>query len=622
MTELSKKPQDPNQKPSKGTNKLFDPAELKKYPEKPGIYQMLGKTGKILYVGKAKNLRARLKQYFSKGGDDRPQIPFLIAQVVSIETIVVKSDQDALVLENNLIKQHKPKYNVLLKDDKTYLSLRLATDKEWPDLKLVRHRQAPKDNAQYFGPYTSAFAARETVDLLRKLFPLRTCSDRELQSRKRPCILYEMGKCVAPCVQMCTKEEYDELVKKVGRFLKGETAPVLKSLKEKMEQASKELQFEKAGEILWQIQAVEKTARRQIVQKMKDEDLDVFGFYRQASDVTLTKLVIRGGKLLSAVPYSFANTLQEDKEVLSSFLVQHYLPYQKLPAIALLPFSTGNEEELQALLKGKMSVPQRGERMKLIQTANENAKTTFIRERDEESVMFETLSALQEKLSLAHFPKRIECYDNSNIAGSEAVTVKVAFYDGKPFKKEYRKYIVKEASGRDDYAMMYEAIKRRLVRAEKEKEELPDLILVDGGVGQLNIASRVLKELNVSTVDLAALTKEKGRHDKGLTAEVVFRPNRKDPINLKKNSRLLFLLQQIRDEAHRFAIEFHRSRKRKSLTKSSLDGVPGIGEKKRNLLLKSFGSVKKIKEASIDQIAEVKGISKKDAEEIKRFLQS
>lgn len=577
---------------------------------------MLGAGGKILYIGKAKSLRSRLRQYFSKQGDGRPQIPYLMAKVVAVETIVVASDQEALLLENNLIKQHKPKYNVLLKDDKTYLSLRLSIEKRWPDLKLVRHKELPKDKALYFGPYTSALAARETVDLLRKLFPLRTCSDRELQSRKRPCILYEMGRCLAPCVEKCTSEDYQSLVQSLTRFLKGEVAPVLKTLKQKMDAASQEMQYEKAGEILNQMRAVEKTSRRQVVQKMAHEDLDVFGFYREASDLVIAKLIIRSGKLLSVVPYSFSNTLQEDGDVLSSFLLQHYLPLPKAPASIYLPFSTDSEKELETLLKVKCAVPQKGEKKKLVETANENARSIFVKERDEEAVLFETLSALQEKLNLSHFPKRIECYDNSNIAGTDAVTVKIAFYDGKPFKKGYRKYLVKEASGRDDYAMMHEAITRRLARAQKEGEELPDLMLIDGGVGQLNIAKRALDALNVTTIDLAALTKEKGRHDKGLTGEVIYRPGRKDPIIFKKNSRLLFLLQQIRDEAHRFAIEFHRSRKRKSLTRSALDEIPGIGVQKRNRLLKTFGSVKKLAQATQEEIAAVKGVTQKDAEAI------
>lgn len=585
----------------------FDLAELKRFPLSPGVYMMKNAAGKILYIGKAKNLQNRVKSYFVSGGDGREMIPYLVGQIETIDTIVVLSEIEALILENNLIKKHKPKYNALLKDDKSYFSLMINHKHRWPLIRVVRFKGKPPPGNLYFGPYAHGHAARQTLELLRHLFPLRQCSDRELASRTRPCILYDMKRCIAPCVNRCTKEEYDALVKQVVTFLKGHDSAVRKELKEEMERAIESLEFEKAETIFHTLKHIEKTLERQRVEKAGRGDIDVIGLYREGDSVAVAQLLFREGKLMGSNGHLFLHNAQEDAELLSSFLIQQYADQEELPEAIILPLEV--EKDVEVLLRVKI---QWGKRRHLLEMAHANAEAKFKREAD---VKEETLLAMEETLHLTNYPERIECFDNSNISGTEPVSALVVFFEGEKETKSYRKYKIKEAAPSDDYGALKEVLTRRYKRA-KEEDNLPDLLIIDGGKGHLNVALEVLSSLDVSTVDLIGVAKEEGRHTKGMTAEQIFLPDQKEPVILNENSPILFLLQQIRDEAHRFAISFQRVRRGKKSLASALDTLPGIGPVKKQRLLRHFGSWKRIKEASPEELLEVKGITKKDVETI------
>ncbi|GAB4229068.1 MAG: excinuclease ABC subunit UvrC [Chlamydiales bacterium] len=582
--------------------------------------------GKILYIGKAKNLRQRVCQYFRPGGDGRAMIPFLLEQIADIQTIIVRSEKEALLVENNLIKQYRPKYNVFLKDDKSYIALRVTTQHKWPKVELIRYRGTPKGKALYFGPYTSAYSARETLDLIRKVFPLRQCSDQEFARRTRPCILYDMKRCIAPCVGKCTDEEYDILVGKTIRFLKGNDKEILKDLYQQMEEEAEELRFEKAAQILKTIRHLEATIEKQHVDKPMGIDSDVFGIYREAGELLLAQLIFRGGKLLGIHHYQFSNIAQDDEEVLTTFILQHYQGKSELPREILLPTKIDGSEPLGNLLSESagrtvsLIAPQRGDRLAHIDMAKQNAESAFKQARDKEALRERTLVEMQEKLHLTNYPQTIECFDNSNLGGTEPVASAVSYLNGEKNTKNYRRYMIKTAKGGDDYGAMYEVLTRR-IRRGKEENDLPDLIILDGGKGHLNVGLRVLKENNVITTEMISIAKEQSRHDKGVTQEMVFLPEVKDPILLNKYSSVLFFLQQIRDEAHRFAITYQKKRRSKKIRASALDAIPGIGPKKKQILLKHFGSLKKVKEASLDELASIKGISTKDADLIFECLQ-
>lgn len=603
----------------------YDISKLETFPTQPGVYLMKNQHGTILYIGKAKNLRQRVKQYFAIGGDGREMIPFLIPKVTDIETIIVTNEKEALLLENTLIKQNKPKYNALLKDDKTYVALRVNNKHKWPMVQLVRYKGQPEPGGLYFGPYTSAHAAHTTLDLIHRLFPLRQCSDQELVRRKRPCILYDMKRCVAPCVGKCSKEEYDGFVDRSIKFLKGQDKEIMQDLYAEMQRYAEGLEFEKANEVLKKIRHIEATLEGQRVDKPLGGDADVFSVFRQAEEVIVALLMIRGGKLVNSLHFNFDHIAEDDAELLSTLLIQYYGKQEELPDQVLLPVELSDSESIEEVLSTnkrkrlQISSPQRGDKRALVEMAYLNAESTFKKEKDVNAIRERTLLEMQEHLRLHNYPHRIECFDNSNISGQVPVSVLVVFTEGLKDKNRFRKYNIKTVTSPDDYATMYEVLMRRYKRA-KEENDLPDLVIIDGGKGHLNIAIKVFAELNIISVDLIGVAKEQGRHDKGITNEQVFLPNIKDPIMLKRNSPILFLLQQIRDEAHRFAITFHRQRRSKQTLQSSLLDIPGIGPGKCKTLLKHFGSVKRIKEATVDELLAVKGISKANVEQILKAL--
>lgn len=598
----------------------FDPQKLSTFPTQPGVYLMKGRDDTVLYVGKAKNLRQRIRQYFVPGGDGRPQLPFLVPKIEEIETIVVTSEKEALILENNLIKKHWPKYNALLKDDKSYIALKITND-AWPRVDVVRYRGQPEPDGRYFGPYTNAFAARRTLDLLHRLFPMRQCSDAEFARRKRPCILYDMKLCIAPCVGLCTHEEYDMLVDRTVLFLRGQNKEILKDLYHEMEQYAENLEFEKAHELLNTIRQIEKTIEGQRVDIPFGADADVLGIYRQGDEVILSQLYFRSGRLTGSRHYDFERIAEDDAELLRNFLIQQYERQIDVPSEILLPITLDDADAISELIsvnrkkKVHVNTPQRGIKHNLVDMAFLNAEATFKKEKDEKTIRERTLLEMQEKLRLTTYPARIECFDNSCLAGDQPVSVMVAFTDGLKDKSRYRKYKLRSVTGMDDYGSLREVLLRRYGRA-KEEDNLPNLLIVDGGKGHLNVAIKVMNELNIVTVNLIGVAKEDARHDKGLTSEQVFLPNVKDPIFLNRTSPILFLIQQIRDEAHRFALTFQKKRRSMLLTKSSLEEIPGIGPVKRKRLLKHFGSLKRIKDASEEDLQKISGLNKKDIEAI------
>lgn len=601
----------------------FDPKTLALYPDQPGVYLMKDDQDTVLYVGKAKNLRVRLKQYFAESGDQREMVPYLITQIENIDTIVALTEKDALILENNLIKRHQPKYNVLLKDDKTFISL-LVTRHKWPMIRLVRYKGKPKNEGAYFGPYTNALAARQTFDLISRLFPLRQCSDAELASRQRPCLLYDIKRCIAPCVEKCTKEEYASHVEAAMRLLKGHDKEVLKELKRRMEAASEALEFEKADTLLQMIHQIEHVTQVQHVDNPAAKDCDVVGLYREADAVMIALLFFREGKLIGSEHFSFHLIASNDAEILESFLLQHYKNLiSGIPAEIMVPVALSQEEALSEILsetaqkKVAVLTPQKGKKRDLVEMAQRNAQALFVREQDARSLKEKMLLDLQETLQLTRFPRRIECFDTSNISGTDPVASLTCFVNGE--KDKSRKRLFKIRGKGDDYAAMREVLHRHFVK-EKEKNDFCDLLIVDGGKGQLNIALEVFQELQIATVDVIGLTKEDARHDKGLTQEKIYVPHRKDPLLIDPRSPLLFLLQKIRDEAHRQAIEYHRKRRSKRTLSSSLDEIPGIGPVKKKRLLQRFGSVKAIREASREELKTVQGITEKDINILKSNL--
>jgi excinuclease ABC subunit C len=603
--------------------------KLAHMPSQPGIYLMKSREGAILYVGKAKNLRSRVRSYFRKSGDGRFRMQFLIPNVEDIEFLVTDTEKEALILENTLIKEHKPRFNVNLRDDKSYVSLRLDPRDKYPRLTVVR--RPGRDGALYFGPYASSNAVRETTRTLSRIFPLRLCTDAVFNSRTRPCLYHQIQRCSAPCVPgHVSDEEYRALVEQTALFLRGRDEELLKKLYVQMHEASQALRFEEAGRIHRRIGAIERTIERQKVTSGQERDQDVFGFYREADHVEIQRLTIRGGKLLGGKADLFSGQLSPDADILESYVNQYYAEGQEIPEEVLLPFPLEGREGLADLLSERRGrrvqvlVPERGEKRALVAMANKNAELSFQTRRDRKHSQQATLQQVQERLHLRHFPHRIECFDMSNIQGTNPVGSMVVFTDGEPDKGRYRKFQVKTVEGPDDFASMYEVLSRRYTRA-LEEDDLPDLIMVDGGKGQLNIAQAVLWELGIDTPDLISIAKSRlkpaqGKDDKQWTEERFFLPGRKNPVTFPPNSSALFLLQRVRDEAHRFAITYHKARRAKAAVHSALDDIPGIGPKRRRALLQQFGSVKAIAEATPEALQEAGMVSRKLAETILQTL--
>ncbi len=597
----------------------------------PGVYLLKDRSGKVLYVGKAKSLRSRVRAYFRGDGDQgdgRFQVRFLMKRVRDFDTIVTASEKEALILENNLIKQYKPRYNIRLKDDKSYLSAKI-TNHPWPRITVTR--RIVKDGGKYFGPFGSADGLRETIDVIRKVFPLRTCSDAVFRNRSRPCLEYQIKRCMGPCCLAVDREEYDKHLHAAQMLLEGKNLELLREMRDQMKAHASRLEFEAAAKLRDRVRAIEKTVERQTVLHHWGIDQDIFGLYREGGFIEAIVLVVRGGKLTSTQGWSFQDLEFPDEEVLGDLLTQYYQGGRNAPDEVILPVAIEDAEvrgELLTERRGKkveVFVPQRGEKLRLLEMAMENARQSFEARRDNEKTREKMLEELRTKLHLRNTPKRIECYDISNLQGSMVVGSQATFDEGEPDKNRYRRYRIRGFEGQDDFASLAEVLGRRAERARRENE-YPDLWVIDGGKGQLNVALQVLREHQlIDQIDCVSLAKqhvlnERYQKEVAKSEERVFLPNRKDPIVLAKNSTALFLLVRIRDEAHRFAITYNRELRRRARLRSVLDDVEGIGPVRRRALLRHFGSLRRIREASLEEIAQVKGLNQDLAAEIRRHL--
>ncbi|AJE04460.1 excinuclease ABC subunit UvrC [Geobacter pickeringii] len=601
---------------------MIDKARLATLPNTPGVYLMKGARGEILYVGKAKSLRKRVRSYFGKHVESRWQIQFLMARVEELDVIVTDTEKEALILENTLIKQHRPRYNIDLRDDKTYFSLRMDMREEFPRLTIIR--TVARDGAHYFGPYSSASAAREALKQLYKLFPLRHYPLETCRRRKRPCLFFQLRQCSAPCHGLISPEDYRALAEGAALFLRGKNRDLAKIFRERMGAAAAREQYEEAARYRDLLRAIEVTVEKQKV-VTSGGDTDVLGFCREGTELSLSLLFMRGGRLIGSRNF-IVNWELDDAEGISSFLNEYYGREVLIPDEVLIPSPIGDEGILGELLSEKrgkrttLTAPRRGTKAELVRLAVKNAEHSLREHRDREAGAEAVLGELKERLHLRTLPRRIECYDISTIQGRFAVGSRVSFRDAKADKANYRRYRIRTVAGADDFAMMHEVLSRRFARGVAEGD-LPDLIIVDGGPGQLNILTAVLRDLRIEGVDAASLAKSRVERDMmgehvTRSDERVFLPGRKNPVVLRQNSPPLLLLAQIRDEAHRFAITYHQTLRGKATVASILDAIPGIGVKRRRELLRRFGSVQSLRKASREELAATPSIPPTLAETI------
>jgi len=597
------------------------------FPKRPGVYLIRDGEGEVLYVGKAKSLRTRVRSYLRDGGDGRPHIRLLMARARDVDYIITTTEKEALILENSLIKKHHPRYNVELRDDKTYLSLRLSAKEKFPKLTLVR--RIKNDGAEYFGPYSSAGKLRETVDLLHKLFPLRQCSDREFTSRTRPCLYHTTRGCPAPCMELIDQAGYGALVDEIRLFLRGRKQKLIERLKSEMKRAAEDERFEEAATLRDRLLAVETTLLKQKAVTHKPVDRDAIGVVREGAEAQFVVLVIRSGVLIDSRAYYFKNLDEDDGEIVSEFIRRYYRENRIVPGEIVIGSDPGEEERevLEQWLAEKREkkvniiLPKRGERLELLQMACENGEK-LLAERRRSKVGYETaLEELRQRLSLPAPPRRMECYDISNIQGKNPVGSMVTFLDGFPDKEHYRRFKIKTVEGADDFAMMREVLLRRFAR-DSGGWEYPDLVVIDGGKGQLAAALAAMEERGAGQVPVIGLAKSRPiPGSEGLKSpERIFLPGRMNPLTPSKNSSAIFLLQRIRDEAHRFAIEFYRKSHRKEAVSSALEKIPGVGPQKRKALIARFGSLKKVKGATHEELSNAEGIGPTLALEILKHL--
>ena len=594
---------------------------IESIPKLPGIYIMKDHRAEILYIGKAKVLRNRVRSYFQNSRNLHPRTRIFLDKVDDIKFLTTKTEAEALILESNFIKKHQPKYNVLLKDDKHYPYLRLTTQEKFPRLEVVR--RVKKDKATYFGPYTMVKEVRETIRLIYKIFPLRQSKDKlDGSPMRRPCLNHQMGRCLAPCAGLVSSQDYSEIVQDVSLFLKGKNTTLLKDLKTKMEAASVETRYEEAAVLRDKISAVQTVIDKQKIISTSLEDQDVIAYCSEKDQAMAQVLIIRSGKMLGEKIFKLKSRKEmEEDETLSSFLKQYYADESILPAAVLLPHPIEDADLIASWLSDKkgtcvsIEVPVIGKKRDLIKMAEENASFAMRMESDKGEVGTRSLEELQTALNLKHFPEIIEGFDLSNISGSHAVGSMVVFENALAEKSKYRRYKISTVKGIDDYAMLREVMTRRYSRLLKENVPLPNLILIDGGKGHLNAGHDVLQALNlVDRLDLVCIAKGKFRNN--LVTDEVYLPQHKKPVLFHENSPSRFLMQRIRDEAHRFAISYHRKLRGKKTLESPLESIPGIGKKRRLMLLKKFGSLENIQKASLEELLILPGITQLLAERI------
>lgn len=594
---------------------LFTRDFFRTVSDRPGVYLMKNRQGQILYVGKAKNLRKRVASYQRLSLKDSPKTALLLKKVETIETILTNTEKEAFILEASLIKKHCPRFNIELKDDKSYPRIKVTLGEKWPRIFMTRRRS--NDGSRYFGPFASAGAMRETLSIINKLFPLRRCKDRIIRKRERPCLNYQMERCLAPCCEMVDQQDYQNMVNNVLLILEGKNRQLKHQLEKAMVEASEALEFEKAALIRDQAQALAKTLEKQIVVSNLDHDLDVFGYSRKGAGVGIAVIKVRQGVVCGQQVYFLLDPIGNDSEVLKAVLWQYYNRKEIIPDELLLPFKTVDHFPLQDWLSSKagrsvrLKIPGRGQGLKLLRFAEQNADQIHVDQENRERNWQELARDLRKKLHLEKFPDRIECFDISNFSGKQPVGSLICFQEGEKFPKDYRHYSINGCHEPDDYRMMKEVLDRRFT-GDNSLKNLPDLLLIDGGKGHLNLALQVLENTGMQEkVELAAIAK-----DKESRIDRIYRPGRKNPITFKPHAPALFFLMQVRDEAHRFGISFHRRLRRKSAFSSELDKISGIGSTRKKDLLKALGSLARIRKASKEELADVAGIGPELARQI------
>lgn len=570
---------------------------------------MLDKKAGIIYVGKAKDLRKRLASYDRLAASTQGKTAVMLSHVHKVDTVLTRTEKEALILEASLIKKYRPRYNIILRDDKNYPLLKVTLQEEWP--RVLMSRRKKKDGARYFGPYSSASAMWATLKLLSSLFPLRRCQTSQVKARTRSCLNGQMHNCLAPCMALANKQEYQEMVAGVIMVLDGHNRDLITTLSQQMAVAAAGYDFERAAIIRDQIQALSRTLEKQVIVASHAKNQDIFGLARKDLSLALAILLVRNGTISGSRTFFLSEPLGDDASILAQALNQYYDQGDNLPREILLPCEPEDKELLSERLsdlRGEtvhLQVPQRGDRLQLIAMANANAQQVFA-ERDKKEQSWQTLAdAMTKSLHLSRSPETIECLDISNISGQQAVGSLVCFKQGEPARQYFRHYKIRTVDGPDDYAMMAEVLHRRLKRG-LEDNDLPDLLLVDGGRGQLGIAMRMADEAGIAElqkVDWLAIAKEKLEE-----GEKLYKPGRKNPIILAAHNPVLLYLMRIRDESHRYGITFHRRLRNKATMASELDAISGIGPKKKQWLLKTLGSLRQIKRASEAQLTQVPGI--------------
>ncbi len=599
--------------------------KLQNLAAEPGVYLMKDHAGHIIYIGKAVSLKNRVRSYFQKSAKDE-KTELLVRNIADLETIVTHTELDALVLESTLIKKHRPRFNIILRDDKNYPYLRFDLKAEYPRLDVVRGLK--KDGAVYYGPYVPAGGMWEILSLIRRTFPLATCKmEFKKDKPERPCVQHQIGRCVAPCSGEVDREAYRDMVGQVRLFIEGKNRDLVDLLKQRMEAASEKMEYERAAELRDRIAKIEGAFEKQKIISPGFENQDVIGIASEGGHSDIQVLFIRSGMLLGRKDFYIPDVHGlSDEDVLDDFFHQFYAKEMIVPAEVLLPLDVPDREVLETWLTGKreakveVAVPQRGRKRELVQMASDNAaqslKEHLLSRRSKERI----LMRLQEELGLRNLPRRIEAFDVSNIQGAESVASMVSFENNLPDKRQYKRFKIRSVEGQDDFASMAEVIRRRYSRA-REEGALPDLILIDGGKGQLNATLDALMELGITEPDVIGLAKARsGEEGSAREFERVFLPGVEEPVILDPTSATTHLVARVRDEAHRFAITYHRKLREKKAVRSELDDIPGIGETRKKALLRHFGSLEKIKQATVEDMAEVKGMSKKAAEEVGSFF--
>ena len=585
--------------------------QIDRISTQPGVYLFKDRHGKIIYVGKARHLRKRVRSYFQAGRPHDPKTRVLVSRVAALDTIITHTEQEALILESNLIKRHRPRYNVVLKDDKRYPSLMLDLAQDFPKLNIVR--KIRNDGALYFGPFASSAAVRQTLKFIYKTFKLRRCRNQTFHHRTRPCLNYQMGLCLGPCSMVVDPAVYRAVVDEVVAFLRGRTPALIGQIRTQMKSAADNQEFEKAAALRDKMFALEKTLEKQVSVTSDFKDRDVVAMAGEGDMTAVVLLRVRGGFLLGSRQFDFDSAVGSDERKMSLFLRQFYADQREVPPQILVSHLP---DDLQFIASGlsrqrgaKVSIvmPRRGEKFALLQMAVQNAEKVLHECADHRQVNLDMLKRLQKRLGMRYPPQRIECFDNSNLAGTAPVSAMVVFEQGTPSPSGYRHYKLRTGAAGDDYAYMYEVLHRRLGKAEASSP-LPDLLLVDGGRGQLNVALGVLEKLGLKDrFAVAGIAKK--NEAVGEKSDKIFLPGRANPLQFGKDADLLLFLQRVRDEAHRSAVGYQRRNRGKQSLASFLDGLIGIGPKRKASLLKYFGSMDNIRKATVEELGKAPGIS-------------